>query len=249
MVTKGARRASRRSGPASRDDRTELRLLLGDARAPRHRPAHRQPRRRGPRRRHAGVRQAAAGGAAQGGQSSPADRARLARDGRARHHCARRPDRPRPDRRSPSSASSCSRGFTATRCSSLLASAGGWLLERSAQGSCSPALGRRWCRTCARSMSLSFPSGHALTSAAVFLTLGALLMRVAKRRLLKFYCMFIAMTGDAARRGHARLPRRPLSDRRAGGLADRSVMGVVCLLLEREAERRYGLKKERAEAS
>src|SRR5688572_19348084 len=43
-------------------------------------------------------------------------------------------------------------------------------------------------------MSLSFPSGHALTSAAVFLTLGALLMRVAQSRLVKFYIMFIAIT-------------------------------------------------------
>src|SRR5215203_7045673 len=43
-------------------------------------------------------------------------------------------------------------------------------------------------------MSLSFPSGHALTSAAIFLTLGALLMRVAQSRLVKFYIMFIAMT-------------------------------------------------------
>src|SRR5829696_357046 len=40
-------------------------------------------------------------------------------------------------------------------------------------------------------LSLSFPSGHALTSAAIYLTLGALLMRVAERRIVKFYCMFV----------------------------------------------------------
>src|SRR5512143_2814463 len=40
-------------------------------------------------------------------------------------------------------------------------------------------------------MTMSFPSGHALTSAVVYLTLGALLMRVAKHRLVKFYCMAI----------------------------------------------------------
>ena len=31
-------------------------------------------------------------------------------------------------------------------------------------------------------LTLSFPSGHAMTSAAVYLTLGALLMRIADRR-------------------------------------------------------------------
>jgi undecaprenyl-diphosphatase len=41
--------------------------------------------------------------------------------------------------------------------------------------------------------SLSFPSGHAMTSAAVYLTLGALLMRVAERRATKIYCMAMAM--------------------------------------------------------
>lgn len=42
-------------------------------------------------------------------------------------------------------------------------------------------------------MSLSFPSGHAMTSAAVYLTLGAMLMRISERRLTKIYCMAIAM--------------------------------------------------------
>ena len=41
-------------------------------------------------------------------------------------------------------------------------------------------------------MSLSFPSGHAMTSAAVYLTLGALLMRVSKRRATRWYCMTVA---------------------------------------------------------
>jgi undecaprenyl-diphosphatase len=39
----------------------------------------------------------------------------------------------------------------------------------------------------------SFPSGHALTSAVVYLTLGAVLMHVSKGRLTKFYCMAMAM--------------------------------------------------------
>jgi len=46
---------------------------------------------------------------------------------------------------------------------------------------------------------MSFPSGHALTSAVVYLTLGALLMRVAKSRLTKLYCMGIAMLATSSR--------------------------------------------------
>ena len=38
-------------------------------------------------------------------------------------------------------------------------------------------------------MSPSFPSGHAMESAIVYLTLGATLMRVADRRLTKIYCL------------------------------------------------------------
>ena len=42
-------------------------------------------------------------------------------------------------------------------------------------------------------MTLSFPSGHAMTSAVVYLTLGALLMRVVPRRATKIYCMAVAI--------------------------------------------------------
>jgi undecaprenyl-diphosphatase len=41
-------------------------------------------------------------------------------------------------------------------------------------------------------VSSSFPSGHAMDSAIVYLTLGALLMRVAETRLTKAYCMIVA---------------------------------------------------------
>jgi undecaprenyl-diphosphatase len=41
--------------------------------------------------------------------------------------------------------------------------------------------------------SASFPSGHALESAAVYLTLGAMLMRLAEGRLTKIYCLAMAM--------------------------------------------------------
>jgi len=39
----------------------------------------------------------------------------------------------------------------------------------------------------------SFPSGHAMESAIVYLTLGAILMRTAKRRLTKLYCLGMAV--------------------------------------------------------
>jgi undecaprenyl-diphosphatase len=41
--------------------------------------------------------------------------------------------------------------------------------------------------------STSFPSGHAMQSAIVYLTLGAMLMRLAERRLTKIYCCGVAM--------------------------------------------------------
>src|SRR6185295_17985336 len=41
--------------------------------------------------------------------------------------------------------------------------------------------------------STSFPSGHAMESAIVYLTLGAILMRLAERRVTKLYCLGIAM--------------------------------------------------------
>lgn len=39
----------------------------------------------------------------------------------------------------------------------------------------------------------SFPSGHAMESAIVYLTLGVMLMRVAERRITKIYCLGIAV--------------------------------------------------------
>jgi undecaprenyl-diphosphatase len=39
----------------------------------------------------------------------------------------------------------------------------------------------------------SFPSGHAMDSAIIYLTLGAMLMRIAKGRLTKIYCLSMAI--------------------------------------------------------
>ena len=41
--------------------------------------------------------------------------------------------------------------------------------------------------------SSSFPSGHAMESAIIYLTLGAMLMRLAERRVTKMYCIGIAI--------------------------------------------------------
>ena len=97
--------------------------------------------------------------------------------------------------------------------------------------------------------SLSFPSGHALTSAVVFLTLGTLLMRVAEKPLAKWYCIAVAM-GATALVGASRvyLGVHYPSDVVAGWLIGLS-WALICWLVERAIERRYGLKKERAEAS
>lgn len=94
-------------------------------------------------------------------------------------------------------------------------------------------------------MSLSFPSGHALTSAAVFLTLGALLMRVAQSRLVKFYCMFIAILATLLV-GVTRvyLGVHYPTDVLAGWLIGTS-WALFCWLLERSLERAAGLKQER----
>lgn len=42
-------------------------------------------------------------------------------------------------------------------------------------------------------VSTSFPSGHAMESAIIYLTLGAMLMRVAERPLTKAYCLIMAV--------------------------------------------------------
>jgi len=96
--------------------------------------------------------------------------------------------------------------------------------------------------------SASFPSGHALTSAVVYLTLGTLLMRVAEGRLLKWYCIAVAMLATFLV-GLSRLylgVHYP-TDVLAGWLVGLS-WALICWLLERSIERRYGLKQERVEA-
>ena len=94
-------------------------------------------------------------------------------------------------------------------------------------------------------MSLSFPSGHAMTSAAVYLTLGALLMRVVPRRPTKIYCMAVAIV-LAALVGLSRvyLGVHYPTDVLAGWLVGFS-WALLCWLVERAIERRRGAEQAR----
>jgi undecaprenyl-diphosphatase len=97
-------------------------------------------------------------------------------------------------------------------------------------------------------MSTSFPSGHALTSAVVYLTLGALSMRIAKRRVTKFYCMGMAMLTTAlVGASRVYLGVHYPTDVVAGWMIGLS-WALLCWLVERSLERRSGWKRERAEA-
>ena len=94
-------------------------------------------------------------------------------------------------------------------------------------------------------MSSSFPSGHALTSAAVYLTLGALLMRIAEGRLAKYYCIAIAMfltflVGSSRVFLGVHYP----TDVVAGWLIGMT-WALLCWVIERTLERRAGLKREK----
>jgi undecaprenyl-diphosphatase len=98
-------------------------------------------------------------------------------------------------------------------------------------------------------MTTSFPSGHALTSAVVYLTLGALSMRIAKRRITKFYCMGMAMLMTVLV-GVSRvyLGVHYPTDVVAGWMIGLS-WALLCWLVERSLERRAGWKRERAQAA
>ena len=96
-------------------------------------------------------------------------------------------------------------------------------------------------------MSSSFPSGHALTSAAVYLTLGTLLMRIAEGRLAKYYCLAIAMfVTFLVGVSRVFLGVHYPSDVLAGWLIGMS-WALLCWVVERTLERRAGLRREKQE--
>ncbi len=97
-------------------------------------------------------------------------------------------------------------------------------------------------------VTMSFPSGHALMSAVVYLTLGALSMRIAERRLTRFYCMAMAMLITAlVGASRVYLGVHYPTDVFAGWLIGLG-WALLCWMLERMLERRAGWKRERAEA-
>jgi undecaprenyl-diphosphatase len=128
----------------------------------------------------------------------------------------------------------------------FVASVGGWILNWSlklafarARPSVVPHL--------REVVSSSFPSGHALTSAAVYLTLGALLMRIAEGRLAKYYCMAIAMfvtflVGSSRVVLGVHYPTDVLA-----GWAIGMSWALLCWIVERLLERRAGLRREKQE--
>jgi undecaprenyl-diphosphatase len=97
-------------------------------------------------------------------------------------------------------------------------------------------------------ITLSFPSGHAMTTAVIYLTLGALLMRIAERRVTRLYIMGMAMLATVlVGASRVYLGVHYPTDVLAGWLVGLS-WALLCWLIERALERRAGLKRERAQA-
>jgi undecaprenyl-diphosphatase len=135
-------------------------------------------------------------------------------------------------------------GMRRTAAFVLVATVGGWLLNsglkllfQRARPAVVPHL--------REVMSLSFPSGHAMTSAAVYLTLGVITMRAARGRLTKIYCLAMAMLLSVLV-GASRvfLGVHYPTDVLAGWLVGLS-WALACWFVEVLIERRAGLRKER----
>ena len=96
--------------------------------------------------------------------------------------------------------------------------------------------------------STSFPSGHAMESAIVYLTLGAMLMRVADRRATKLYILAVAMlltviVGVSRVWLGVHYPTDVI-----GGWMIGLVWASVCWLATQRVEARAGIDAERAKS-
>jgi undecaprenyl-diphosphatase len=94
--------------------------------------------------------------------------------------------------------------------------------------------------------STSFPSGHAMTSAVVYLTLGAMLMRVSEQRLTKLYCFALALlltmlAGISRVFLGVHYPTDVI-----GGWIIGFIWASICWLAAQQFEVRSGIKAERS---
>jgi len=93
--------------------------------------------------------------------------------------------------------------------------------------------------------SSSFPSGHAMQSAIIYLTLGAMLMRISERRLTKIYCCVMAMALTFL----VGLSRVYLGVHYPSDVLGGWIVGLfwasICWLAEQRFEVRAGIKAER----
>ncbi|HEU4691383.1 MAG TPA: phosphatase PAP2 family protein [Vicinamibacterales bacterium] len=135
-------------------------------------------------------------------------------------------------------------GMTRTALFILASSVGGWVLNNALKevfGRPRPDVVPHLSEVA----SLSFPSGHAMTSAAVYLTLGVLLMRLAERPITKFYCLGVAMLATLLI-GSTRVylgvhyPTDVL-----GGWLIGFAWALLCWIVERRIERGSGIEAEK----